>query len=297
MSFVEKMTLFGDSRSEKEENITPNKEPIKSKKIFPHTLEPPTLRLDTDYGSTLCLKLCEDSNKALYFEANLRYKDSGPSNREDHFGYSANMFPRLNRDLKLMSSEFSRLDGTSIRFYYNLIILGRIHEAACRSGYFMDDVEFDRDMLNSFVNKSLEFYGYHDYNFDCNVVLDKLYINHESYDNHLMGILYIQKEFVIVENKYTLGYTKTSVYLRLSEDDFATLSLMPAIGILNDYREISNTIREVSAWILLSSEGVYVYNQKFLNSQFTPDNKIPDLYFEGKQQITPDNFAQCFKQS
>jgi len=209
-------------------------------------------------------------------------------------GCSSNVFSIPDNRLKVISN---KLDHLSLRFYYNLIILGRIHEAACRSGYFMDDVEFDRDMLNSFVNKSLEFYGYHDYNFDCNVVLDKLYINHESYDNHLMGILYIQKEFVIVENKYTLGYTKTSVYLRLSEDDFATLSLMPAIGILNDYREISNTIREVSAWILLSSEGVYVYNQKFLNSQFTPDNKIPDLYFEGKQQITPDNFAQCFKQS
>ncbi len=295
MSFVEKMTLFGDSRSEKEENITPNKEPIKSKKIFPHTLEPPTLRLDTNYGSTLYLKLREDSNKSLYFEANLRYRDSGPSNREDHFGYSANIFPALNKDLKLLSSEFSSLDDTSIRFYYNLIILGRIHEAVCKSGFSMDDTEFDRDMLNDFVNKSLEFYGYHDYNFDCDVVLDKLNIYHGSYDNHLMDILYIQKEFVIVENKYTLGYTKTSVYLRLSEDDVATLSLMPVIAIINNYIKISNTIREVSAWILSSSEGVYVYNQKFVNSQFTPDNKIPDLYFEGKQQITPDNFAQCFK--
>lgn len=250
--------------------------------------------MDTNYGSTLYLKLREDSNKSLYFEANLRYRESGPSNRKDHFGYSANIFPALNKDLKLMSSEFSRLDSTSIRFYSNLIILGRIYEAVCKSGFSMDDTEFDRDMLNDFVNKSLEFYDYHDYNFDCDVVLDKLYITHGSYDNHLMGILYIQNEFVIVENKYTLGYTKTSVYLRLSEDDVATLSLMPVIAIINDYIKISNTIREVSAWILSSSEGVYVYNQKFVNSQFTPDNKIPDLYFEGKQQITPDNFAQCF---
>lgn len=287
---------LGKERETKSYSMTThNKEPIKSKKIFPHTLEPPTLRLDTNYGSTLYLKLREDSNKSLYFEANLRYRDSGPSNREDHFGYSANIFPALNKDLKLLSSEFSSLDDTSIRFYYNLIILGRIHEAVCKSGFSMDDTEFDRDMLNDFVNKSLEFYGYHDYNFDCDVVLDKLNIYHGSYDNHLMDILYIQKEFVIVENKYTLGYTTISVYLRLSEDDVATLSLMPVIAIINNYIKISNTIREVSAWILSSSEGVYVYNQKFVNSQFTPDNKIPDLYFEGKQQITPDNFAQCFK--
>lgn len=298
MSFVEKMTLFGNSRSKKDENIIPNVESIKSKKVFPHTLEPPTLRLDTNYGSTLYLKLCKDSNKALYFEANLKYRESGPSNREDHFGYSANIFPALNRDLKLMSSEFSRLDDTSIRFYCNLILLGRIYEAVCKSGFSMNDVEFDRDMLNIFVNKSLEFYNRNVYNFDCNVVLNILHSNMESYDNFILNNIYsCGEEFVVGDEKGILGCTEKYVYLRMDKDNVITLTVALAVDIINKVKEVSSSIRETLAWIFLASKGYYVHNQKFINVSLDLDNPIASSDFEGKQQITPDNFAQFFKQS
>lgn len=58
---LKRFSLGKEKETKSYSMVTHNKEPIKSKKIFPHTLEPPTLRLDTDYGSTLYLKLCEDS--------------------------------------------------------------------------------------------------------------------------------------------------------------------------------------------------------------------------------------------
>ena len=61
--------------------------------------------------------------------------------------------------------------------------------------------------------------------------------------------------------------------------------------------ETSSSIREALAWILLSSKGYYVHNQEFVDTSLDYDNAIPNSDFEGKQQITPDNFAQCFKQS
>lgn len=285
---------------EKETNsgtiTTHNKEPIKSKKIFPHTLEPPTLRLDTDYGSTLYLKLCENSNKALYFEANLRYRDSGPSNRADHFGYSANIFPELDNELKAMSNV---LDNDLLEFYYDLIILGRIYEAACKSGLSMDDMEFDRDMLNSFVNKSLEFYGYHDYNFDCNLAVSTLSKHTECYKDFLLKHLldHGEKEFIVGKNNYILGCTIIYVYLQLDKDTVITLSSSFAVNIMCCYKETSSSIKEALAWILLVSEGFYVYNQKFVNTKLHYNNEILEPILDRLEQITPDNFAQCFKQS
>ncbi|WP_305113421.1 hypothetical protein [Thomasclavelia cocleata] len=295
MSFVEKMTLFGDSRSEKEENITPNKEPIKGKKIFSHTLEPSTLRLDTNYGSTLYLKLCEDSNKALYFEANLKYSETSGCPKIDHFGYSANVFPDLYNELKIMSHV---LHGTSIRFYYNLIILGRIYEAVCKSGFSMDDIEFDRDMLNSFVNKSLEFYGYNDYIFDYIAAIKSISSHTLSNDGFILDrIVDRSKEFNIGDKKGILGYNETSIYLRMDKDSLTESLLSLGIPIMDVSEETSSSIREALAWILLSSKGYYVHNQEFVDTSLDYDNAIPNSDFEGKQQITPDNFAQCFKQS
>ncbi len=298
MSFVEKMTLFGDSRSEKEENITPNKEPIKGKKIFSHTLEPPTLRLDTNYGSTLYLKLCETPRKSLYFEANLKYSETSGCPQKDHFGYSANVFPELDNELKFMSITFSTLDDISLRFYYNLIILGRIYEALCKSGYFMYDVEFDRDMLNSFVNKSLEFYGYNDYIFDCNIVMNILHSNTEPYDDFILNNIYsCGEEFIVGDKKGILGCTEKYVYLRMDKYNVITLTVALAVDIMATAKRTSSSIREALVWILLASKGYYVHNQKFVNTTLDCDNAIENSDFENKQQITPDNFAQCFKQS
>jgi len=80
-------------------------------------------------------------------------------------GCSSNVFSIPDNRLKVISN---KLDHLSLRFYYNLIILGRICEAICKAGISLESVDFNRDILNSFVNKSLEFYGYYDYNFDCN---------------------------------------------------------------------------------------------------------------------------------
>ena len=234
-------------------------------------------------------------SKALYFEANFKYRESDSSNRGDHFGYSANVFPELDNELKAMSNV---LDNDLLEFYYDLIILGRIHEAACRSGYFMDDVEFDKDMLNSFVNKSLEFYGYHDCNFDCNVVLNILYTKTEPYDDFILRNIYsCGEEFVVGDKRGILGCTEKYVYLRMDKDNVITLTVALAVDIINKAKSVGSEIRETLAWILLASKGYYVHNKNFVTTLLGLNCLIVDSDFEGKQQITPDNFAQCFKHS
>lgn len=284
---------LGKEKETKSNTITiHNKESIRNKERFTANLEPPILRLDTDYGSTLYLKLCENPDKALYFEANLRYRESGFSTRANHFGYSLNVFPELNNELKVMSN---MLDDISLRFYYNLIILGRICEAICKSGFSIDDVEFDRDTLNNFVNKSLKFYGYYDYKFDCNIPMNILHSNTESYDDFLLDNIYTCKEkFIIGDNKGVLGYTEKHAYLQMNKDNVITLIVSLAVDIMNTIKETSSSIKEALAWILLASKGYCVYEQNFINSRLFPSF---NNWSDKEEKITPNNFAQCFKQS
>lgn len=295
MNKVERMQVFGEKKKVNNTITTHNKEQVKNKKKFTHTLEPPTLRLDTDYGSTLYLKLCESSNKALRFEANLRYREDGSLNRTDHLGYSANIFPELNNILEVKGK---KLDDVLLEFCYSLIILGRIYEAICKSGLSMDDVEFDKDVLNDFVNKSLEFYGCRSYDFDYFLTTTMVYNTITSYTAlPFLDKMDECKEFSISENNYILGYNGACVYLRLNKDTVDMVLSKSAVKIRYNIKELSSSIQETLAWVLLASKGFYVHNQKFVNTSLDFDDVIENLEFENKQEITPDNFAQCFKQS
>lgn len=270
---------------------THNKEPVRNKRKISHTLEPPTLRLDADYGETLYLKLCKGTNRVLYFETNLRYSEVSGCPEKDHFGYSINIFPELDEELKVMSS---KLENTLLHFYFNFIILGRIYEAICKSGFDIADIEFDRDSLNDFVNKSLEFYGYHDYKFDYNLVVSALSNSTEFYDN----ICDSKKEFTIGDRKGILGYTEKYVYLQIDKDNVVTLSSTFTANIMNTFKETNGILREILAWILMFSNFYYVHNQNFVNRKLAHSIvSIPNSRFSKEQKITPDNFAQCFKQS
>ena len=142
-------------------------------------------------------------------------------------GCSSNVFSIPDNRLKVISN---KLDHLSLRFYYNLIILGRICEAICKAGISLESVDFNRDILNSFVNKSLEFYGYYDYDFDCNIIMNVLHSNTESYDNFVLNNIYgCGEEFNIGSRKGILGYTDRYVYLRMDKDNVITLTVALAV--------------------------------------------------------------------
>ena len=296
MDFIEKMTLFGDSIFEKEENITHNKKPTNKRRMFLGSLDQPTLHLTSDdYSTFLDLKLGKILNSDLCFLAINRSNDSTNDIPLEQRGCPSNVFSIPDNKLKVISN---KLDHLSLRFYYNLIILGRICEAICMAGISLESVDFNRDILNSFVNKSLEFYGYYDYDFDCNIIMNVLHSNTESYDNFVLNNIYsCGEEFNIGSRKGILGYTDRYVYLRMDKDNVITLTVALAVDIMNKVKEVSSSIKEALAWILISSKGYYVHEQGFTNSRQLLYECLSAIWTEEKSEITPYNFAQCFKQS
>ncbi len=109
----------------------------------------------------------------------------------------------------------------------------------------MDDIEFDRDMLNSFVNKSLEFYGYNDYIFDYIAAIKSISSHTLSNDGFILDrIVDRSKEFNIGDKKGILGYNETSIYLRMDKDSLTESLLSLGIPIMDVSEETSSSIRE-----------------------------------------------------
>lgn len=274
--------------------ITHNKEPISTKRIFTCFIDPPNLHIaGDDYHTLLDLKLYKESDAAIYFVVTTRFDDINSVIPLEKKGYSANIFPELSNELLRLNN---KIDDISLRFYYNLIIISRICEAICNAGISLRSVEFDRNSLNRFVNKSLEFYGYNNYDFDCNIVMNILHSNTEPYDDFVLNNIYGCKgEFNIGNRKGILGYTDRYVYLRMDTDTIVTLTIALAVDIMSTVKETSSSIIEALAWILLTSKGYYVHEQDFTNSRPFLSECLSAIWTEERSKITPDNFAQCFK--
>lgn len=284
------MHLKGFFDDEQDTNTLYKEELHNKEKIFKYSINPPILHMvSIDYETVLDLELYKESDANIYFVVITPY-DSGNNNLIlERKGYSGNVFPELSNKLLYLSN---KIDNISLRFYYNLIIYSRICEAICNAGISLESVEIDRDMLNTFVNKSLEFYGYNNYYFDCNIIFNIMHIYHEFYNDFIYGH---NNEFNIGDMKGILVYNDKCVYLRMDENNIVGLTVALAFDIINSVRDEKSSIIEALSWILLTYKGYYVYEQDFTNDKRFLSEDLNNIWSNDKIKITPYNISQCFK--
>lgn len=159
----------------------------------------------------------------------------------------------------------------------NIIIFGHICEAICKAGIEIQEIISRTDLLNDFVNTSLEYYGYSKkYKFDLSKIKHSIQIKEINLNDMEEPIHQFVLATKITETKFNcngiLGFTQNSIFIQSQPNKASVIDYPDALNI-KENQEIKPFIVRCLSWILLASAGFYLdRNNIFCN--FKPDFKF-----------------------